>query len=99
MKILSINIHAGFGGLTKQKALRSLFSSWNLDMILIQETMCDHYLALCLFSKLNPGWEFCALDSLGHLGGLLTGWNPHLTCYKYFHTYAGILVKVRFKGL
>ena len=61
--------------------------------------ICDHYLALCLFSNIKPSWEFCAIDSLGRSGGLLTGWNPHLTHCKAFHSYAGILVKARFKGL
>ena len=74
MKILSMNI-CGFGELTKQKARKSLFSSLNPDMILIQETMCDHYLALHLFSKLKLGWEFSALDSIGCSRGLLTGCN------------------------
>ena len=75
MKIISMNI-CGFRGLTKQKALKSLFASLNLDMILIQETMCDHYSAMCMFSKMRPGWEFCALESQGLSSGLLTGWNP-----------------------
>ena len=89
----------GFGGITKQKSLMSLFSSLNPDIILIQETMCDYYSPLHLFSKMRPSWEFCALDSLGILGGLLTSWNPHLTHCKVFHSYDGILVKAIFKGL
>ena len=92
-----MNIH-GFGGLTKQKYLRTLFSSLNPDMILIQETMCDHFSALHLFSKLKSGWEFCALESHGLSGGLLTGWNPHLTRCKAFQSFAVILVKAIFKG-
>ena len=69
----------GFGGLPKQKALRSLFSSLNPDMILIQETMRDYYSALHCFSKLKHGWEFYSLDSCGCFGGLLIGWNPHIS--------------------
>ena len=98
MKIISMNIR-GFGGLVKRKALKTLFSSLNPDMILIQETMCDHFYALHFFSKMNPGWEFCALDSNGLSGGLLTGWNPHTVRCKAYHSYAGILIKAKLKGL
>ena len=77
MKILSMNIR-GFGGLTKQKSLGILFTDLNLDMILIQETMCCYSQSLLLFSKLKPGWEFCAFDALGLSGGLLAGRNPFL---------------------
>ena len=93
-----MNIH-GFGGLTKQKALRTLFSTLKPDMILLQETMCDHVSAFSLFAKLRSGWESCALDAHGISGGLLTGWNPHLTRCKAYHSFVGILIKARFKGL
>ena len=53
-------------------------------MILIQETMCDHYHALRIFSKIKPSWEFYAIESLGHSWGLLTGWNPLLARCKAF---------------
>ena len=89
----------GFGGHTKQKSLLSLFLSLNLDMIFIYETMCNYYHALHLFSKLKPGWEFCAIDSSGLFVGLLTRWNPLVVHCKSFASYTGILMKVRFKGL
>ena len=72
MKILSMNIQ-GFGGISKQKALVSLFSDLNMDMIVLQETMCNYSQSLFFFSKLNPGWEFCALDVARLSGGLLAG--------------------------
>ena len=67
-------------------------------MILIQETMCNFSQALFLFSKLKPGWEFCALDSSGLSEGLLAGWNPLLICCKDFTSFAGILLKSKIKG-
>ena len=77
MKILSMNIR-GFGGISKQKSLGSLFYDLNSDMILLQVNMCNYSQSLLLFSKLKLGWEFFALDVAGLSGGLLAGWNPLL---------------------
>ena len=98
MRILSINFH-GFGGLTKQKSFSSLFSSLNPNLIMLQETMCDHLYTLIHFSKMKLGWDFCALDSHGLSRGLLIGWNPHLAHCKAYHSYVGILIKAKLKGL
>ena len=96
MRIISLNIR-GFGGLAKQKTLRSLFRSLKPDMNLVQETLCSAYQALWDFSKLMPGWEFCALDASGLSSGLLTGWNPHSVRCKAFETVDSILVQGRFR--
>ena len=93
-----MNIY-GFGGLAKQKSPRCLFSELRPDMILLQETMCCHAQALYLFSKLKPGWEFCASDASGLSGGLLAGWDPHLVRCKAFTSLDGIVLKAIFKGL
>ena len=98
MKILSMNIR-GFGGLAKQKSLGVLLSDLRPDMILLQETMCGHAHALHLFSKLKPGWEFCASNATGLSGGLLAGWDPHLVRCKAFSSLPGIVLKAIFKGL
>ena len=98
MKIVSMNI-CGFGGLTKQKSLKELFTSLNPDIILLQETMCDHISTLRLFAKIKPGWEYCALDAHGLSGGILSAWNPRLIRCKAYHSFAGILLSASFKGL
>ena len=98
MKIVSMNI-CGFGGPTKQKALKELFTSLNPDIILLQETMCDHFTTLRLFSFMKPGWEFCAIDALGLSGGILSAWNPRLVRCKSYHSFVGILLSANFKGL
>ena len=98
MKILSMNIR-GFGGLAKQKSLGFLLSNLRPDLILFQETMCSHAHALYWFSKLKPGWEFCASDACGLSGGLLAGWDPHLVRCKAFSSLAGIVLKASFKGM
>ena len=93
-----MNIH-GFGGLVKQKSLGALLSELRPDMILLQQTMCCHAQGLYLFSKLKPGWEFCASNASGLSGGLLAGWDPHLVRCKSFSSLAGIVLKAKFKGL
>ena len=89
----------GFGGVAKQKSLSKLLSDLRPDMILFQETMCCYSQVLYLFSKLKPGWEFCASDATGLSGGLLAGWDPHLVRCKVFSSLAGIILKANFKGL
>ena len=64
--------HMWVSGPTKQKALKELFTALNPDIILLQETMCDHIAALCLFAFMKPGWEFCAIDAHGLSGGILS---------------------------
>ena len=98
MKIMSMNI-SGVGGLAKQKSLGRLFSDLRPNMILIQETMCCYSQSLYLFSKLKPGWEFCASDASDLSGRLLAGWDCHLVCWKDFYSLVGILLKANFKGL
>ena len=97
MRIMSLNV-CGLGGSAKQKSLRSLFLALTPDVVLLQETMTSTYPALFAFSKLCPGWEFCALDSSGLSGGILSGWNPQVLRCKAYHTLAGILLKVSMRG-
>ena len=64
MRILTLNV-CGLGSLAKQKNLRHLFVLLSPDVVLFQETMTSSYPALFSFSKLCPGWEYCALNSNG----------------------------------
>ena len=68
------------------------------DLILLQETMTSSHSALLAFSRLCPGWEYCAISSSGLSGGILAAWNPHRFKVKSFHTVAGILLKGRIRG-
>ena len=58
---------------------------------------CSHN-AILSFSKLRPGWEYCALSSSGLSGGLLAAWNPLYFKIKAFRTVAGILLKAHVQG-
>ena len=60
--------------------------------------MTSTYPALFAFSKLCPGWEFCALNSNDLSGGILSGWNPKILKCKAYHTSAGILLKALIHG-
>ena len=97
MRILSLNIR-GLGGSVKQKILRHLLKTLSPDVVLLQETMTSTYPTLFAFSKLCPGWEFCALDSLRLSRGILSGWNPRVLRCKAYHTLAGILLKATLRG-
>ena len=97
MCILTLNVR-GLGSLAKQKNLRHLFVSLSPDVVLFQETMTSSYPALYAFSKLCPGWDFCALNSNGLSGGILSGWNPKLLKCKAYQTVAGILLKASIRG-
>ena len=61
--------------------------------------MCDHFTSLRLFSFMNPGWEFCAIDAHGLSRGILLSWNPHLVRCKAYHSFVGLLLSASFKGL
>ena len=89
----------GFGGLSKQKSLTSLFSDSNPDMILLQEIMRTSYQSRIMFSKFKLGWQFYAVDTSGLSGGLLASWNPLLFHCKAFSSFAGIFLKASIKGI
>ena len=97
MHFLTLNVR-GLGGLAKQKILRHLIVTISPDVVLLQETMTSSYPALFAFSKLCPGWEFCALSSKGLSGGIISGWNPKLLKCKAFHIATGILLKASIRG-
>ena len=97
MKILSFNIR-GLGGLAKHKSIWNLLATLAPDLIFLQETMTCSQPAILSFSKLRPGWEYCAVSSTGLSGGLLAAWNPCCFRVKAFKTVAGILLKDRLRG-
>ena len=86
------------GGSAKQKSLHHLLAFVSPDIILLQETMNNTYPTLLAFSKLYPGWDFCAINSKGLSRGILLGWNPLRVRCKDFKTLVGILLKAHFRG-
>lgn len=92
MSFLSFNVH-GIGGASKARTLINFLKSTSLDCFLIQETMCLATHAIEFFTKHWLGWYFCAMDSVGLSGGLLSGWNPATMCCTAYKTMGGILLK------
>ena len=71
MRLLSWNVH-GLGKEEKRRMVRSMISSQNIDMILIQESKWQHTqerMVRQLWYSDDFGWE--AMDSERSSGGLL----------------------------
>ena len=97
MIILSFNIR-GISNTPKRVSFKRVLEKVGSNIVLLQETMSSSHPALLAFSKIHPGWEYCALSSSGLLGGLLATWNPRCFKIKAFITMAGILLKVQVRG-
>jgi len=74
MKILSFNCR-GFASLAKKLALRRLLLSSQMDIIFLQETLCQAEPLIQSLSAWLPSWTFHALDAFGRSGGLAIGVN------------------------
>eukprot|EP00253_Pinus_taeda_P033651 PITA_33651 len=72
MKLLSFNCR-GFASSAKKLALRRLLTSDRLDIIFLQETLCQADHLIHLLSSWLPNWNFDALDASGRSGGLAIG--------------------------
>jgi hypothetical protein len=48
------------------------------DVIMVQETMGEGKKVVESLCKLFKEWDFLALDSLGNLGRILTGWKKKI---------------------
>ena len=88
----------GLGGLLNRKPSKNCFLLLTL-ILSYSRRLCDHLTTLRLFAFMKPSWEFCAIDALGLLGGILSAWNPHLVRCKSYHSFVGILLSANFKGL
>eukprot|EP00253_Pinus_taeda_P016780 PITA_16780 len=74
MKILSFNCR-GFASNAKKLALKRLLLSHSLDIILLQETLCQAEPLTKILNAWFPNWTFQALDASGRSGGLAIGVN------------------------
>ena len=74
MNLLSFNCR-GLASQPKKLAFRNLISQYNLDILMLQETLGKGEEIIELLSKLMPGWLFQALDADGRSGGLVTGYR------------------------
>lgn len=58
---------------SKKLALKALINNYNLDVLLLQETLGARVEVTKSLLKILPGWHFQALDVKGRSGGLATG--------------------------
>jgi hypothetical protein len=92
MIVLLLNVR-GVGGAPKTLALKILFDMVKLDLVMIEETMVVGVKVREVFSNFFPTWNFCAVDSKGLSGGLLSSWNPKNANLNTFLTPAGNLLE------
>eukprot|EP00253_Pinus_taeda_P032607 PITA_32607 len=78
MKILSFNCR-GFASKSKKLALKRLLQSSALDIIFLQETLCQADPLTKLLHSWFPSWAFQAIDASGRSGGLAIGVNNRST--------------------
>lgn len=77
MKILSFNCR-GFASNSKKLALKRLLLSLTLDIIFLQETLCQADPLTKILHTWFPNWTFQALDASGRSGGLAIGVNNRM---------------------
>jgi len=75
MKCLSFNCR-GLASASKKLALKRLYESSPVDIMLLQETLGLAESITAALSSIFPGWQFTAMDSTGRSGGLAIGFNP-----------------------
>jgi hypothetical protein len=95
---MSFNIH-GIKGAPKMLALKRRVKSYALDVILLQETVCDSSKAVDSLSPWLKDCSFCSFDSDGHFGGLVTTWIPKLKAISSLLLNPGILVELEVRDL
>lgn len=59
----------------KKLALKELVQCYNLEVIMLQETLGLSSKLVSPLGSTLPGWHFQALDSSGHSGGLVIGFK------------------------
>ena len=80
MIMMTLN-YRDLASLPKKLAVRRLIDEQSLDVIFLQETMCDGCILVREMELLLKDWKFVSVDAKGRYGGLLLGWrtrNFHL---------------------
>ena len=66
--IISLNMR-GIGDPSKHLRLREMLWEKNLEIVLLQETLCNRDKAIRTFFSIFPGWNVAAIHEEGHAGG------------------------------
>ena len=72
MIVMTLNCR-GLASTPKKLAICRLIEEQFLDVIFVQETMCDGSLLVIALESMLKDWDFVSVDSKGRLGGLLLG--------------------------
>jgi len=72
MIVMTLNCR-GLASAPKKLAICRLIEEQFLDVIFVQETMCDGSLLVIALESMLKDWDFVSVDSKGRLGGLLLG--------------------------
>ena len=79
MIVMTLNCR-GLASTPKKLAIRRLIEDQFLDVIFVQETMCDGSLLVNALEIMLKEWKFVSVDAKGRSGGLLLGWR-----YRHLH--------------
>jgi hypothetical protein len=85
MIVLSQNCHR-LANFTKKLAIKCIIDLHSPSILLLQETMIVGSKAIDSFTKSFLDWDFLALDAIGKLGGILSGWRK--SSPKLFNSWA-----------
>ena len=74
MILMTLNCR-GLASLSKKLAVKILIEQQSLDVIYLQETMCEGCILVKDMELLLNGWQFVSVDAKGRSRGLLLGWR------------------------
>ena len=74
MILMTLNCR-GLTSLPKKLVVKRLIEQQSLDVIYLQETMCEGCLLVKDMELLLKGWQFVSVDAKGKSGGLLLRWR------------------------
>ena len=72
MIVMTLNCR-GLASTPKKLAICRLIEEQFVDVIFVQETMCDGSLLVIALESMLKDWDFVSVDSKRRLGGLLLG--------------------------
>ena len=79
MIVMTLNCR-GLASTPKKLAIRRMIEDQFLDVIFVQETMCDGSLLVNALEIMLKDWKFVSVDAKGKYRGLLLGWR-----YRHLH--------------
>ena len=74
MILMTLNCK-GLASLPKKLVVKILIDKQSLDVIYLQETMCESCMLVKDMELMLKGWQFVSVDARGGSKGLLLGWR------------------------